>query len=268
MPPRGAPTQLTSRSSLLSHSFPSFYACYLLKSVRTPKSTATYIGSTPDPPRRIRQHNGEITQGAWKTSRNRPWAMQAIVHGFPSKLSALQFEWAWQHPHRSRHLRDRDMALNNRSPYSMNTRVRVLYAMVCSHPYNTWPLSIKLFTPEASHVWDATIRTGVKAGIELPHGFSFVHEFEGVDGKSGQIGSGRTGPLDVQDEVFTLSHLGKHSQLLSMKQPMKCTVCRESISVNDYSSVRKEVNNLCFCYFEVINLESIGVCPLSIYIRS
>ena len=32
--------------------------------------------------------------------------MQMVVHGFPSKLAALQFEWAWQHPWRSRHLRD------------------------------------------------------------------------------------------------------------------------------------------------------------------
>ncbi|KIJ38511.1 hypothetical protein M422DRAFT_94196, partial [Sphaerobolus stellatus SS14] len=88
------------------HTFPPFYACYLLKSIKNPRSTATYIGSTPHPPRRIRQHNGELTQGAWKTARNRPWVMTMIVYGFPSKLAALQFEWAWQHPDRSRHLRD------------------------------------------------------------------------------------------------------------------------------------------------------------------
>lgn len=51
-----------------------------------------------------RQHNGELTAGAYKTLRGRPWAMQMLVHGFPSKLAALQFEWAWQHPDRSRHL--------------------------------------------------------------------------------------------------------------------------------------------------------------------
>ncbi|KIP10803.1 hypothetical protein PHLGIDRAFT_65067, partial [Phlebiopsis gigantea 11061_1 CR5-6] len=152
-----------TRSTILNHCFPPFYACYLLKSIRTPKSTATYIGSTPSPPRRIRQHNGELTQGAWKTKHNRPWVMQMVVHGFPSKLAALQFEWAWQHPWRSRHLRDEGrqrFARSARLNY-LRQRVGVAHGMLCSHPYNTWPLHVKLFTEDASKIWhDLSRRIG------------------------------------------------------------------------------------------------------------
>lgn len=56
----------------------SFYACYLLKSLVPGiveliiASTSVYIGSTPNPLRRIRQHNGDIKGGAKKTIAKRP----------------------------------------------------------------------------------------------------------------------------------------------------------------------------------------------------
>ncbi|PWN48954.1 hypothetical protein IE53DRAFT_346674 [Violaceomyces palustris] len=90
-------------SSVSNHLVPRFYACYLLRSTVSPHST--YVGSTPHPPRRKRQHNGELKQGAWRTTKSRPWEMECIVYGFQSKLGALQFEWAWAKPHLSRHLK-------------------------------------------------------------------------------------------------------------------------------------------------------------------
>lgn len=78
------------------------YFCYLLKSNATPKSKATYVGFTVNPYRRLRQHNGDIKNGAFRTCRFRPWIHIAIVAGFPNKITALQFEWQWQHPHLSR----------------------------------------------------------------------------------------------------------------------------------------------------------------------
>ena len=89
-----------------------------------------------------RQHNGEITQGAWKTQHNRPWVMQIIVYGFPSKPTALQFEWAWQHPHISRHLRGED----GKAVFQINGKSRSLktnVSFVCTPSFSSqhWRLS-------------------------------------------------------------------------------------------------------------------------------
>ncbi|KAI1786373.1 hypothetical protein LXA43DRAFT_59068 [Ganoderma leucocontextum] len=219
-----------TKSSLVDHRFPAFYACYLLRSVRTPKATATYIGSTPSPPRRIRQHNGIISQGAWKTKHNRPWVMQMIVQGFPSKLAALQFEWAWQHPHISRHLRDNDgqavFTHSGKFKY-LTTNVKVARNMVSSHPYNTWPLSVKLFTEEAEKAW---VNAGKATEMPtLPVGVKVVTELEGVDGKSGKPGSGRTGPIDVSDAHFTTEHLRKGSLIFVPDRDLRCSICHDAV---------------------------------------
>ncbi|CAL8990997.1 unnamed protein product [Prunus brigantina] len=41
-------------------------------------------------PHLIGQHNGEITQSAWRTKRKRPWEMVLCIYGFPTNVSALQ----------------------------------------------------------------------------------------------------------------------------------------------------------------------------------
>lgn len=45
---------------------------------------------TVNPRRRIRQHNGEIGSGAWRTKKRRPWEMVLCIYGFPTNVSALQ----------------------------------------------------------------------------------------------------------------------------------------------------------------------------------
>ncbi|KAJ7124961.1 hypothetical protein C8R44DRAFT_618903 [Mycena epipterygia] len=221
------PRPPTARSSLFSHSFPSFYACYLLKSIQTATSTSTYIGSTPNPPKRIRQHNGELTQGARKTRLRRPWVMQMIVYGFPSKLAALQFEWAWQHAHMSRHLRDADGKAMLRRANIVSSNIRAVRLMLSTHPWSAWPLHVKLFTDAAVKGWRLADQQSEMP--PLPRGFTCAIELEGVDGKSGQNGSGRHGPLSVDDAQFTSAHLAKNTALLASNPRLTCSVCKGDV---------------------------------------
>ena len=58
----------------------------------------TYAGVSPDPVRRLRQHNGEISGGAkYTTSKGEGWTHLCLVDGFRNKIEAMQFEWAVKH---------------------------------------------------------------------------------------------------------------------------------------------------------------------------
>ena len=76
--------------------------------------------------------------------------------------------------------------------------------MISNHPYNTWPLQLKIFTPEALKCWEdlSKSKTATSAAPPLPEGFSVDVELEGVDGKSGMVGTGRKKPIDVKDGVL------------------------------------------------------------------
>jgi structure-specific endonuclease subunit SLX1 len=70
--------------------------------------------------------------------------------------------------------------------------------MLAAMPYTTWPLRVTLFSADAVRAWESAERAH-KLAHPLPHGCTVAVELEGVDGKSGVPGSGRTGPIDVTD---------------------------------------------------------------------
>lgn len=63
----------------------------------TEDDTATYVGATVDPDRRLRQHNKEIVGGARATgarvATGHTWRRLCRVQGFPDNHAALSFEW-------------------------------------------------------------------------------------------------------------------------------------------------------------------------------
>ncbi|KAG8792489.1 Slx4p interacting protein [Ceratobasidium sp. 428] len=169
--------------------------------------------------------------------------MAMIVYGFPSKLAALQFEWVWQHPYLSRHLREPHATQTGKHSTSrlfkrdakanlLKTKILVARTMLPMAPYNTWPLHVKIFTEEAKKLWDEVQQPGLDT--PLPRGFTYSVEYEGVDGKApipaAPKPTTRTGPIDVKDARFTLSHIDQYQSIIDQDAPLSCSVCGKSIA--------------------------------------
>ncbi|XP_006294402.2 uncharacterized protein LOC17889860 [Capsella rubella] len=126
-----------------------FFACYLLTSLSPRHKGQTYIGFTVNPRRRIRQHNGEITCGAWRTKKKRPWEMVLCIYGFPTNVSALQFEWAWQHPRES--LAVREAAAAFKSFPGIAGKIKLVYTMLNLPAWNSLNLTVNYFSSKYAH---------------------------------------------------------------------------------------------------------------------
>ena len=124
-----------------------FHGVYLLVSQNPKYKGRTYVGFTVDPERRLKQHNGgREAGGACRTSNRGPWAMIMIVHGFPNMISALRFEWAWQHPKRSRRLNQ--VPPKKAREKLVEYHVRLLSEMLNTGPWCRLPLSIRWLRPD------------------------------------------------------------------------------------------------------------------------
>ncbi|EDQ88769.1 uncharacterized protein MONBRDRAFT_8836 [Monosiga brevicollis MX1] len=115
------------------------------------------IGFTTDPVRRLRQHNSEIGGGAVRTTRAKgSWDMAAIVYGFPNKVAALRFEWAWQHPLKSRRLRDAvrsDLPASRAAQMQLTAKLHTLAAMLYTVPWSDQPLTLCWLQPDIADKW-------------------------------------------------------------------------------------------------------------------
>ncbi|KAJ4828916.1 hypothetical protein Tsubulata_008089 [Turnera subulata] len=136
--------QLPTQDQTKTQQGKGFFACYLLTSLCPRFKGHTYIGFTVNPRRRIRQHNGEIGCGAFRTKKRRPWEMVLCIYGFPTNVSALQFEWAWQHPRESVNVREAAAAFKTFS--GVANKIKLAYTMLNLPAWSSLGITVNYFS--------------------------------------------------------------------------------------------------------------------------
>ncbi|KAI5746181.1 hypothetical protein M8J77_000872 [Diaphorina citri] len=76
--------------------------------------------------------------------------MVLIVYGFPNDISALRFEWAWQHPKMSRRLQHVARKKSKETTYTYC--LRLLHIMLQTAPWQRLPLTVQWLKPEYQQV--------------------------------------------------------------------------------------------------------------------
>lgn len=229
----------------LDRPIPAFYCCYLLRS--TVRSSSVYVGSTPNPVRRLRQHNGDAKGGAVRTSRAslRPWEMSCIVTGFPSHIAALQFEWAWQNPHITTHIpaesRLQHAAGKKRSghpkrpQHSVASLLSNLHLLLRVPTFSRWPLELRFFSEDVYKSWlkwcksaAEPIRESINVFQDFPPITDEVLDSEdSPKAKKRKLNHGIQGLAVAYENEKT--HVEKGRNIVDFEREGSCALCHDQL---------------------------------------
>ena len=237
---------------------PAFYCCYLLRS--TVRRSSLYVGSTPNPLRRLGQHNGNTKGGALRTSRLslRPWEMTCIVAGFPSNIAALQLEWAWHNSHLTRFIpADQRISIatsrtkttksgrTRRKPgrphTSLTDKLSNLHLLLRASYFSKWPLTVFFFVEDVYRLWqtlcdrlDGKLPAHIKVQLDLKKeqpGYEVT-----LDGQPAKrrkvdlIGKGGVGGVDPSYAPL-YDVLEKGQIVLDADERLPCAVCKQEMAL-------------------------------------
>ncbi|GFO00320.1 structure-specific endonuclease subunit slx1 homolog [Plakobranchus ocellatus] len=231
-----------------------FYGVYLLLCLNPKFKGRTYIGYTVNPNRRIKQHNtGTHAGGAYRTSGKGPWEMVLIIHGFPNDVSGLRFEWAWQHPEKSRRLRD--VPRKTRKETAFQYRWRVVCNMLRTAPWSRLGLNVRWLKQE----YRLDYPDGLEPPLHMPIVFGPVVSKKVTKSQKGS--SAMITPQAVSDDGDGLMVLASED----------CAVCSSHIQTEETTltclrpscHMRAHIVCLAKCFLEDVTqiLPVEGKCP-------
>jgi structure-specific endonuclease subunit SLX1 len=245
-----------NRQSTMAKPIPAFYCCYLLRSIPKP-SASPYVGSTPHILRRWKQHNGLVGGGAFQTGRLagslRPWEVTCIVHGFPSQVAALQFEWAWQHAHLTRHITPADRLVNPRidskgrragKRATLASKLADLHTLLHTKSFVRWPLALRFFSADAYQAWrlwdDRSGANMSRRPISIELAIDETNKRKKNDNTSTVDSKIEVPPvLEAIDVGYSsvAAYLDKSTGLLDQKSKTCCSVCHSKLQTSQHLTV-------------------------------
>ncbi|KAI0502962.1 hypothetical protein F5B22DRAFT_580656 [Xylaria bambusicola] len=225
--------------SVLPKPIPPLYTVYILRS--TVKHSSLYIGSTPNPPRRLKQHNGEAKGGAARTSRRqyRPWEMVGLISGFPGMVAALKFEWALNNPHVSLHIptnsritvatqRKRN-GQPKRPTHNMKSIISNIHLLLRVPSFARWPLKLHFFAPEFYGTWTKCCDTATEPLREtIPVYTDFPPSSAAEDACTDEPSPWGIHALPL-DYAPMKEYVEKTQSLYSFEREGECVVCDEHL---------------------------------------
>ena len=180
----------------------------------------------------------------------------------PYQPTDSQDRWAWDHPHITKKIPDRDritfpdykMRKNRRSkekrkvpvcpPMSLSDKLSNLHLLLRVSAFRRWPLTVRLFSEDAYNTWqschekaDAVIRSGIKIifeanpAVDMPQCANLSVSSHG-NGKRKRKALGQSS-IDGIDVGYSYLEgpLEKSTFLLADGETINCSVCAKNIGL-------------------------------------